>query len=519
MRNIDDSVFLECDNLVDVYFKGTLEEWNSALNFPTGKDRDFYFPNATIRFVDEREANTGISPEGFIYDVVDDVVVINGYMPGNFQVTVPAEIDSYPVKSINSMAESDGKVSEIWSVVIPQGVETIGSGAFANGYNLTSVEIPDSVTSIGSSAFTHCQSLESIEIPDSVTRIKADTFGRCTNLKSIIMPDSVKEIAFGAFDGCENLTDVYYYGTEDEWVEIVIDEYTNEWFTSATIHFVKKHPAITGNSITLFGDIGVNFFMEVPEKVLEDEDATVIFTYDGNTVTVPVSSGESTDNGYKYTCNIPAKNMFTEVNCVVDIPGLGQSQPFKYTVKEYAEAILANPQAYSDEAVALVKSMLNYGAVAQEYFGYNTEKLANDSEYMTNEDKKVAEKDFSDLSYTLYEGSGDIKYYGTALNLKSEVGLNHYFTLSQGVNAENVVVIVDGVLTKLKKNGNLYSVNVPDIAAHNLYKRYEVIVGDVILSYCVMDYDATAQKVGNEVLLKVMFALDEYAQNAIAYKN
>ena len=52
--------------------------------------------------------------------------------------------------------------SSITSVVINDGITSIGSGAFGYSSSLTSVTIPDSVTSIGSSAFRGCSNLASV---------------------------------------------------------------------------------------------------------------------------------------------------------------------------------------------------------------------------------------------------------------------------------------------------------------------------------------------------------------------
>ena len=59
--------------------------------------------------------------------------------------------------------------SSIKSVIIENGVTSIGDYAFCIYYSLTSATIPDSVTSIGDSAFSNCYSLTSVTIPNSVT--------------------------------------------------------------------------------------------------------------------------------------------------------------------------------------------------------------------------------------------------------------------------------------------------------------------------------------------------------------
>lgn len=121
---------------------------------------------------------------------------------------------------------------EIESVVIPDGVTTIGCVAFGWNFknlkkvsipnsvtkidlrafrdcgSLTSIEIPDSVTYIGQGAFSDCKSLTEIKIPDGVTFIGADTFNRCESLTSIVIPNSVTKIESAAFSNCTSLKSI-----------------------------------------------------------------------------------------------------------------------------------------------------------------------------------------------------------------------------------------------------------------------------------------------------------------------
>jgi hypothetical protein len=121
------------------------------------------------------------------------------------------------------------------SVTISKSVTSIGNYAFQDCASLTSIVIPDSVTSIGTQAFANCTSITSVVIPDGVTSIGNHTFNSCKNLTSITIPDSVTSIGDYAFVGCK-ITDVYYKGTEEEWVAITIGT-NNEKLINATIHY------------------------------------------------------------------------------------------------------------------------------------------------------------------------------------------------------------------------------------------------------------------------------------------
>ena len=94
---------------------------------------------------------------------------------------------------------------QIGTIVINDGVTTIGDLAFYGLKNLVSVSIPDTVTSIGYYALADCDSLKSIIIPDSVTYIDDDAFCHC-KITSITIPGSVVTIGKSAFTGCEKMT-------------------------------------------------------------------------------------------------------------------------------------------------------------------------------------------------------------------------------------------------------------------------------------------------------------------------
>ncbi len=74
---------------------------------------------------------------------------------------------------------------DITSVVLAEGVETIGQRAFADCAALTAVEMPGSLTSIGREAFFSCAVLTSLRIPKHVEKIGDEAFYGCTALTGI----------------------------------------------------------------------------------------------------------------------------------------------------------------------------------------------------------------------------------------------------------------------------------------------------------------------------------------------
>ena len=121
---------------------------------------------------------------------------------------------------------------EIVNLVIPNGVTSIGRGAFYGGSAFTSLSIPDSVTTIGQEAFRDCSSLTSVTIPDSVTSIENYAFYGCRNLTTISIGNSVTRIGSQCFRGNNYLSSV----TVRIETPLSIDSYTFENRANATLY-------------------------------------------------------------------------------------------------------------------------------------------------------------------------------------------------------------------------------------------------------------------------------------------
>ena len=159
---------------------------------------------------------------------------------------------------------------------------------------------------------------------------------------------------------------------------------------------------LAGYSLSLTGNIGVNFYMELSDDIVKDESAYLNFTLPNGTTSRVYVSGTHEDgstattdttvkNGvtyYVFTCEVAAKEMTSDIKAqMIGNDGEKTGKVYTYTVKEYADYILSHMSAeesdISKATIQLVKGMLNYGGAAQKYFGYKTDSLASDGLTLT----------------------------------------------------------------------------------------------------------------------------------------
>ena len=79
------------------------------------------------------------------------------------------------------------------SYQVPEGIQSINSGAFAYHNHLVKVTLPESVTTISYGAFREFDTLASLNIPASVSYIGNRAFDNCPNLVLKVIPESYGE--------------------------------------------------------------------------------------------------------------------------------------------------------------------------------------------------------------------------------------------------------------------------------------------------------------------------------------
>ena len=261
--------------------------------------------------------------------------------------------------------------------------------------------------------------------------------------------------------------------------------------------------AFVGHSLTLEGDIGVNFYVDVPEESIDDVES-VTFTWEVNgiekTHSVSLIDCDKNDLGYKLSCPVPAAEMNYEITATVTVGG--ETYTNSYSAVTYAQTILSDDyrtsyladnhtEAEYSELATLVKTMLDYGAKAQIQFNRNIDHLANEGiDYTPTEvtADTIGDTGASDMRAGL--AAYGLEYNGSSIVYLSETSMRHYYKIVDEdlFNAVKDNITFDGKKVSYTwKNGEIYF-ELKNIAAAELDDLYTLKIGDSEYKYSVLDY-------------------------------
>lgn len=124
-------------------------------------------------------------------------------------------------------------------VKVPEGIHTIGEGAFKACVSLKKVELPEGLCYIGAYAFKGCRRLEEIELPSSVTEIGNYAFHRCHALKKVALSPSVESLGDCVFLYCDSLEEVVMPGVKRLGKQVFVNDVLLEKLTISTQLAIK----------------------------------------------------------------------------------------------------------------------------------------------------------------------------------------------------------------------------------------------------------------------------------------
>ena len=266
-------------------------------------------------------------------------------------------------------------------------------------------------------------------------------------------------------------------------------DYVNDWAEFGGYFYIGSllKPSISadvyGCSISLKGNIALNFYVIPSEELHADPDAYVMLGETKLLFSEATTRTVGEDTLYQFTLSLHAKQMNDVVTLRVydgednlvalyrhsndeDVTETGYS----YSVQTYIQTV--RDTSSDTKLIALVNAMSDYGSLAQAQFGYNA-----DSRVAVQADLSgVTAADVESFQAVKTDGTATgVSYYGTSLLLQSETVMRIYFTLDEGEISDYTFKLGSKKVTPVQSDGKWY-VEIANISAKDLDKTYTLTV-------------------------------------------
>lgn len=283
-----------------------------------------------------------------------------------------------------------------------------------------------------------------------------------------------------------------------------VQMYDNTYTDVKTAYADGIGAELVGHSLSLDGDIGVNFYMYLSDEIASSSTAYVEFHIPAvrpeNQLTTRVYVNEQSDSSlpcaytktidnktyYVFKCRVAAKEMTSDIAAQIkDDESNKTGTVYHYCVKDYADYLLNNAyeadgttvknQTFAD-AVPLVKKLINYGAYAQMYFDRNYADLANAD--LPDEDRQLADVTAEMIERKTYTENLDesVTYDGATLSLKSETSLSLYFISESEGLTFSCIKDNEKMTVQVEHTGKQYIARIRGIAANKLNDEFTLMV-------------------------------------------
>lgn len=303
---------------------------------------------------------------------------------------------------------------------------------------------------------------------------------------------------------------------------------------------ISDFPAFMTGSVTLGAQLGLNFYIDMPEKEgISYDESFVDFSIKGKEIGRKfVNEDNRNEKGYyRFTADLNVAQMAETVTAVFYYEENGEEQTLenKYSIKDYITAFesVRDEEPYS-KAAELVDAIADYGHYTQVYLAdannwtYGEDYAAMDffhSNPYSQEQISEAVSGLAEYGFKNVAKSTDIESYGMSLLLDSKTAFNLFVKPADGYTG-TVSATVEGKDVNIKKlKDGRYKVTVPNISAHQLGGALNFVIttdhGEAKFTTYPLYYVRTALGDGttvDEIKRDAMTSVYRYSKAANNYK-
>ena len=241
-------------------------------------------------------------------------------------------------------------------------------------------------------------------------------------------------------------------------------------------YFVHDSIKITQAMLSLNGDIGVTVGITIPTEYTGEGYHMYITSPRQAAKECNIASAYDEANGmYLFSYNVAAKEMTDDIDFTLKNASDETVYTESISVRKIALSYLSDSSTY-DKEIPLIKAMLNYGAYAQEYFGYRTDDPAN-AGYEDATIDTITADDLKSYEYNAGEASNlpdGVAFESVYLSMETEMRLN--MVVENTTGKELTFSVPDGYSVKTSGSGKKVTVSVTGIKAENIGDKIKVTV-------------------------------------------
>ncbi|MBO5640594.1 MAG: hypothetical protein J5916_11870, partial [Oscillospiraceae bacterium] len=248
-------------------------------------------------------------------------------------------------------------------------------------------------------------------------------------------------------------------------------------------------PAFATHSLVLGGELGLNFFLDLPVFDGADySDSYMDFTVNGKTVQDPFDPSDTDLGGsgcYGFTCSLNALQLADEITAVYHyrVGNTEQTVSEVFTAEGYLNALIGSDEI-TDEVKTLARALLDYGYHSQVFLSKleNRTVFADHTRMSTYFTESYSEEQIADILKALSDQeflrgrNRNIRSVSCSLILDSVTSVYLYVTPAESYSGTVSALLDNASVPVTQEADGRYRIVIPAISADRLGNTHHIVI-------------------------------------------